>query len=429
MLKIPNHLIVASSSWLSKIIIAGVQILSISYLMPLLGEDEYAVFSLLTGLLVWCSIVDLGVGNSLQNYISESRAKNENYDSYIKSSLHIIAVSFILFFFFFYLFSNILASFYLSSFDHLINGESGNLFFTASIIFSTISIGTVAYKILFAELIGWKANLYNAMSYLIGFLGITVVHKYNINTDINNSLIILYAPVGLISLSYISYRYLKLINVRTTWQSHLLILKRSIGFLIFSFLSILVLQADYIVISQKLSASDIVIYTVTMKIFGLVFFIYSAVLQALWPICAELRIKHQWAKLNKMIFVNIIFGMTFICISTLFIYFFKEKIISIISKEINYNLDASVYAIIALYFCIRVWCDTYAMLLQSMNSLKILWFFVPCQAVISGTAQWYLSEYLGVSGILLGLTLSFILTVCWGLPIAYINKVKKVVLI
>ncbi len=57
----------------------------------------------------------------------------------------------------------------------------------------------------------------------------------------------------------------------------------------FSSLSIIVLQTDYIVMSQKLSAADIIKYTVTMKIFGLMFFIYTAVLQALWPVCAELQ--------------------------------------------------------------------------------------------------------------------------------------------
>ena len=76
LLKIPNHLIIAGSSWLSKIVIAGVQVASISYLLSILGEEKYAVFNLLTGLLVWCSAVDFGIGTGLQNYISECRAKD-----------------------------------------------------------------------------------------------------------------------------------------------------------------------------------------------------------------------------------------------------------------------------------------------------------------------------------------------------------------
>ncbi|MBC8945598.1 MATE family efflux transporter [Xenorhabdus indica] len=426
MLKIPNHLIVASSSWLSKIIIAGVQIISISYLIPLLGEDKYAVFSLLTGLLAWCTLVDLGVGNSLQNYISESRVNKESYDGLIKASIQLVVLSLIFFILFFYISSDFLSSLYLSSFGTIIDHENRNSFFIASVIFSIIGIGTVSYKILFSEFLGWKANIYNAISYILGLLSVVFILKYGIYTNVSGALMALYAPVGAISLCYLIYRYAKISHVKVDVKYYVIITKRSIGFLFFAFLSMLVLQVDYIVISQRLSPSDIVKYTIMMKIFSLVFFIYSAVLQALWPVCAELRVKCEWKRLNKIIIINIVFGIIFICLSTTFIYLFKAKIFNLIAKEINYALSFEVLILLAIYFCIRVWTDTYAMLLQSMNHLKILWFFVPFQAGISILSQWYLSKNLGINGILLGLIFSFLLTVFWGLPLAYKNKIKQV---
>ncbi|HBV2730405.1 TPA: transporter, partial [Citrobacter freundii] len=102
LLKIPNHLIIAGSSWLSKIVIAGVQVASISYLLSILGEEKYAVFSLLTGLLVWCSAVDFGIGTGLQNYISECRAKENNYDGFIKAALHLSFFAILFFILLFY---------------------------------------------------------------------------------------------------------------------------------------------------------------------------------------------------------------------------------------------------------------------------------------------------------------------------------------
>ncbi|EAY1564670.1 transporter, partial [Salmonella enterica] len=68
---------------------------------------------------------------------------------------------------------------------------------------------------------------------------------------------------------------------------------------------------------------------------------------------------------------------------------------------------------------------TYAMLLQSMNYLKILWILVPLQAIIGGISQWYFSSTLGISGVLLGLIISFALTVFWGLPLTYLIKANK----
>ncbi|CEE94213.1 putative O-antigen transporter [Xenorhabdus nematophila str. Anatoliense] len=425
-LKIPSHLLIAMSSWGSKAIIAGAQIVSVSYLITSLGEENYAVFSLLAGLLAWCSLVDLGVGNSLQNYISESRANKESYDGFIKASIQIVILSLIFFILFFYISSDFLSSLYLSAFGTVISSGNGTSFFTAGVVFSIIGIGTISYKILFSELLGWKANIYNAVSYILGLLAIVLNSKYGLYTEVGGAIIALYAPTGIVSLCYLLYRYAKIFHIEVSITHYAFIAKRSIGFLIFALLSMLVLQADYIVISQRLMPSDIIKYTITMKVFSLLFFIYSAVLQALWPICAELRVKCELKRLNKTIHINIILGSIFICLSTIFIYTFKVTIFGLIAKEINYDLSFEVFVLMALYFCIRVWTDTYAMLLQSMNYLKILWFFVPFQAVTSGLSQWYLSKGLGINGILLGLILSFLLTVFWGLPLAYRNKIKQV---
>lgn len=425
LLKIPHHLIVAGSSWLSKIIIAGVQLASISYLITMLGEEKYAVFSLLTGLLIWCSAVDFGLGTGLQNYISESRARGENYDAYIKSALQLSLIAMFFFMTVFFLFSDILSSRYLSSFQELLRNNTKTPFFISCLVFSAVGIGTISYKILFAELVGWKANVLNALSYVFGMIGLLYVFYEKITIDITSSLVVLYFPVGFISLCYIIYRYIKLFHVKTTRYHYIALLRRSFGFFVFTLLSILVLQADYIVISQRLSAIDIVQYTVTMKVFGLVFFIYTAVLQALWPLCAELRVKNQWGKLNRIIGFNIFAGSAFIIVCAIFIYEFRMLIFSIIAKDINYQVPLLPFILIAIYFCLRVWCDTYAMLLQSMNYLKILWILVPFQAAIGGSAQWYFSNEFGINGVLLGLILSFALTVFWGLPLAYFVKTKK----
>ncbi|MDM2941658.1 MULTISPECIES: MATE family efflux transporter [unclassified Citrobacter] len=421
---VPKHLIIAASSWLSKIIIASVQLVSIKFLLEILGEESYAIFTLLTGLLIWFSIADIGVGSSLQNYISELRVKNESYDSYIKAAIHILFASLIIFSGTLFLLSGKVSSLYLSSFSYEMKNGLATPFFIASVIFITVGIGNVVYKILFAEQLGWKANAINAASYMLGLLGVFLIRYLNLNANITTSLIALYAPVALLPILYTLYRYIKIIKIDVSLDNYKSLLSRSTGFLMFSFLSILVLQADYIVISQKLSATDIVKYTVTMKIFGLVFFIYTAVLQALWPLCAELRVKMQWEKLNKLVFINVFGGVLFISCSTLFIFIFKSYIYSIIAKNIDYRISGMAFVLLAVYFSLRVWCDTFAMLLQSMNQLRILWFIVPCQALIGGAAQWILAGSYGIVGILWGLIISFALTVFWGLPVYYIYKIK-----
>lgn len=421
-LVIPSHLLVALSSWVSKAIVAGVQVISIRYLLDALGEEQYAIFSLLCGLVAWCSISDLGLGSSIQNFISETRANNEKYDDYTKTGVILSIFSCLLCIFFYIVISKLAASFYLSSFPFFDIDEKRRIFIIASVTFIFVGVGNVSYKILFAEMVGWKANLYNAISYLFGFVAIWCLSYQRLPIIIDDALIALYGPVGLISFSYLIYRLFVSWKGRFRFDLARKIIKRGLGFLIFSILSILVLQADYIVISQKLSPSDIVKYTIIMKFFGLVFFIYSALLQALWPVCTEYRVKGEWSKLNKLIYKNILSGVLFIWASAGVLYVYQAEVISLIAKDVNYVFDISTFILLALYFSIRVWSDTFAMLLQSMNHLKILWVLVPVQVMLCGLLQWFLADYWGIKGVLLGLTLSFLLTVAWGLPFSYKNR-------
>ncbi|EHJ9568404.1 MATE family efflux transporter, partial [Salmonella enterica] len=271
LVRIPRHLIIAASSWLSKIIIAGVQLVSVKFLLEILGEESYAVFTLLTGLLVWFSIADIGIGSSLQNYISELKADRISYDAYIKAAIHILFASLIILSSTLFFLSDKLSSLYLTSFSDELKNNSGSYFFIASILFIFIGVGSVVYKILFAELLGWKANIINALSYLLGFLDVVAIHYLMPDSSITFALVALYAPVAILPIIYISFRYIYVLKTKVNFNTYKLLLSRSSGFLIFSSLSIIVLQTDYIVMSQKLSAADIIKYTVTMKIFGLMF--------------------------------------------------------------------------------------------------------------------------------------------------------------
>jgi len=391
----------------------------------MLGENNYAIFSLLTGLMVWCSIIDLGIGSSLQNFISELRAKNQDYNLYIKAALQLLLIALIGFIGVLFVLSKLISEFYLASFHESLQGHEACVFFSAIVVFGLVGAGTVGYKILYAELIGWKANIINGISYLVGLICVLAFYFLEIKINIIAALIALYAPVGLLSVIYLCYRYYHLPEFKPKKEHYKDILKRTWGFFIFTLLSIMVLQADYIVISQKLSSSDIVKYTVTMKIFGLIFFIYTAVLQALWPICTEYRIRKEWNKLKKTVAVNVIGGVFFIFVSTFIFYLFKSTLYRILSPMLDANISMYIFILLAIYFSVRVWCDTFAMLLQSMNALKVLWLLVPCQAIISGWAQWVLADKYGILGVLIGLTLSFLLTVFWGLPVTYFNIVKK----
>jgi hypothetical protein len=76
------------------------------------------------------------------------------------------------------------------------------------------------------------------------------------------------------------------------------------------------------------------------------------------------------------------------------------------------------------YQVLRVWTDTFAMMLQSMSLLRPFWLLVPLQAIASVMLQIWLVPQFGLYGTFIGLTLSFLLTVSWGLPYFLLRHVR-----
>jgi O-antigen/teichoic acid export membrane protein len=185
----------------------------------------------------------------------------------------------------------------------------------------------------------------------------------------------------------------------------------------------IVLQADYIVLSQKFQAQDVLIYSIHQRIFSIVFFVYVAVLQALWPTCAEMRIAGRWQELKDTARGHILFGILGVLLYTAVIFIFRNPIMGFFSNAVI----PSFILIIAfgVLNVIRVWTDTFGMLLQSMNILQPLWIIVPLQAILTLAFQFLFSDYFGLVGIVIGLIVGYILTAALFCPIIFLRKIRQ----
>ena len=70
---------VVISNWMARILQAVLQIYIIRLLTTILNLDEYAMYTLLVALAYWICLSDFGLGVSLQNFISECRAKEKDF--------------------------------------------------------------------------------------------------------------------------------------------------------------------------------------------------------------------------------------------------------------------------------------------------------------------------------------------------------------
>ncbi|SUB28686.1 LPS side chain defect: putative O-antigen transferase [Yersinia pseudotuberculosis] len=426
-MRIPTHLLTAFSSWGSRAVSSLTQILSIGYLIDILGEQNYAMFVLLSGLIAWGTIADFGLGYSLQNFISEQRSVNANYSEYIVASVSLMSIGFILLTFLLWPLSNLIVPFYLQGFDSEKVPDKAILLYTSLFIFSITYFGAVIYRVWFAENKGILVNIISASISLIGFLSLIIISNANLGYSFYLIIFSFLGPAAIIPFVLLFGRFFKEIKKCHRIRSDIIkpIVRRASGFLIFSILTTIIIQTDYIVMSQVLKPSEIITYSVLMKIFGIVFFVFSALLQALWPVCVEYRVQGKWVQLNNLIKLYILLGVIFVIACSIGFYIFRMEIIGMISHNLDPYVKWTIIALFCVYYILRIWSETFSMLLQSMNFLRPLWYLLPIQALLNLFLQWNLSKEYGMQGMLIGVITSFALTTVIFLPLIYSNRIGK----
>ena len=427
--KIPTHIKVAMSAWISRIGIAIIQIFTIRTLISYLGEEKYAVYVILYSLLAWCNLAECGIGSSLQNYISESRAKNKDYSVYLKTSLQIIMILFIIFLLLLILCANPLQNFLLEKYLYLNEIKTINIVLIVSCIFIILTFINISIKILYAIQKGIIPNILQLLSYIISAISIIFLNRYSNN---NSSILLALLCFCVPQLSVMIIPFIKIF--KTSFKKIFIVDKevlkqftiRAIKFGGFAVMAACVLQVEYIVMAKTLDANSITTYNVFSKLFLFIIFIYSSLLTAFWPVSNELFNTGQYLKLRNLLFKYSVLGILLMIVGILGVYLFKDYVLKILAPNLNITVGILFFILFIIYYIMRVISDTYAMFLQSVNSLKIFWIFTPIQAVISIFAQYFLSIKYGIYGIILGLIISFVIASSFVYPYKAYSVLKNI---
>lgn len=425
--RIPGHLFVAGSAWISRIVIAFVQLASVRVLMEGLGVERYAVFALFTGLAGWYVLADMSIGASLQNFVSECRAKDQPHDTYMVAAGLLSVVLLMITTGALYLASPYLGPRFLTQFTFLSHGEKTGIFFMVGSLMISQSIGSIAYKVWYARQKGYWSNIVPAVATLVGFGGIILAARYSDPAErLRLCLAAFVVPTALFPMLALltqfgtSLKKSPLLNR----EVYVRIIRRAGHFWFITVMATAVLQIDYVVMSQFLPARDITIYNISTKVFGTAFYMYLAILAALWPVFAEAIANGDWRVVKVHLKKNLALGLLFMAVSTLVLIRFMPMAVDILAPNKKLVVPVSLVVLLGIYYMLRVWTDTFSMVLQSMSELRLFMFVIPTQALLSIALQWILAPLLGLTGIVIGLIGSFILTASWALPLVVHRRYK-----
>ncbi|WP_243688241.1 MATE family efflux transporter [Geotalea toluenoxydans] len=405
MRKIPTHMLVAGSAWAGRVISAVAGLVTIRLLTNGLGMERYAAYAVLSGLQGWYLLCDLGVGISLQNHISERRAREQDYVDLIwAAALVAISLLFVTITALYFI-SPFIAPKILNSFVFLSESEKTRQFFTVGALSIMIGIGSIVYKIWYAEQRGYLANIIPAVGAVLTVLAIRSIVRSGLGgtEKLHWSLVASFVPLALLPVVALVGRGAACSGQRLNRELLRPLIKRALKFWFFGLMAAGVLQIDYVVMSQFLKPDEIVIYNLSTKIFNIAFFIYAALLAAVWPVCAEAIARNEWPRVKKYLRDYNLAGICFICMITAALILLMPWLVHLLSPKQHLVVPTLFIVGLGCYFAIRVWSDTFAMVLQSMSFLRPFWIIVPLQAALSVSLQWLLIPQYRIFGVIMGL--------------------------
>jgi O-antigen/teichoic acid export membrane protein len=423
--KLPRHWVVASSAWISKIIVSLVQIVSIRTLLSYLGEERYAVYTIAFSLTLWFNLADFGLSLSLQNFICEARAKKESYEKYIIAALQIIVGLLTISLIAVILISYPAQEIIFRKFTFIKEIQNVNIVLFIGIICTTTAVLSIVYKVYYALHKGYIPNIMPAIAAVTSMTLIVLFNRYShLQHSILSALLIFTLPqlfLALIPFVIIFKDYFsKILSFNSEIIKSLSI--RSFKFYGISILGLVYMQTDYLVMAQTLSPDEIIKYSIFSRVFMFFTFIHITMMQAIWPVSAEMFVKREFTKIKTIIKKCISTSVIFIAVGTIAVIFFANSIIKILAPGVIIASYLSLILLLGFYTILLAWQNTFSILLQSMNVLRIFWVYLPPMVMINLLAQYSMSKRYGACGIVFGLIISMILVSFWVLPF----KISKV---
>lgn len=409
--------LVAGGAWLARIVQVLAQLAVVRILTDRLGAEGYGLFAVLTSLSGWLVLSDFSIGTSLQNHISERRVAEQAADDIAFTAIVLALGAAVVAGLLVFLIAPFLSYYLLDEFTGWSASSRMLTFWAMAFPMIGTALGGVAYKVWFAQHRGYLSNLLPALAAVLGLLGIWIVASLDVPERLSWTVLAYYLPgaaIPLLCLGAMAVRMMRRTEFRPTLVRPLL--HRAMRFWVLGLFAAGVLQVDYAIIAQVLPAEDIVVYNVATKVFTLILFVYSALLFALWPVCSEAIARGDWDSVLDQIRKYLCFGAVLILVGGSAFALLRGSIVTILAPSLTVDVPIAVIALLTVYALVRIWTDTFAMVLQSMNDLTVFWIATPIQAVMSIALQIVGVRLFGLPGMVGGLILCFVLSVGWMLP-------------
>ena len=401
-----------ASAWLARVVTAVLQILSVRAAIFLVGTDQYSVIAIIVGLQAWFLLLDFGGSFSFLNYASEKQALGGGAQDCLACALLWSIASVIVG----TLLLNVLAApvakwLFQNGITFTKSTDAETALRVGGTLFIVFANTQLIPRLWLAEGRGYIANILpvlGATSTLLAFELMPLLGASHL--DIVTVTVIFCFPNAFIQLVCLIWVSLKRGIAPNTCNSDFLKMfgARAFQAFIFALQAAGTLQIDYIILSQLAEPADIVIYSIFSRVFILLSFVYTSVLTSIWPVLAYNIVHREALKLRQGIKYLFIYGTAFVVVASVAIYVFERPLLSLMTHGQVISPPPFLVVLLGFNQLAVLWVSILSQIMQVAGRLKIMINATFFQLIISVGLQYWLTTRLGITGIVAGVLLSYL---------------------
>jgi len=419
--RLPPYLRLTLAAWTARVIVIAVQLVSIRLLLTYLGTAQYAAFSVVTAAAGWCSLLDFGLGASVEHAVSEARARGERIEPVLRAACRLLAVILVVAVVIVLAAGPVAQQFLLRHLERQLPPQPALLLAAVGILSMLGALGAVGYRVFYATRRFHLAHRATVLASLTALGGLVLLTQgWGGDERLPAALLVVSAPAAVFALAALRaalsgsgppWRDVDHGLARTLWRRAY----RNAGL---TFMSAAVFQIDYLVMSQTLRAEEIVEYALLARVFAVILVFHGVLLGANRPELTEALARREWSAADRVLRRSLGGSIGLVAAGTVAFALAADLVVRLLAPQLDLRIPRTAILMFGLALVIRVWSDIHAVALMSLDRFRILWVIVPVQAVLGIAGQYLLSRRYGVHGIIAGIGLSA-LAVCWLAPRQY----------
>lgn len=411
-------------SFLLKFVDGVVYLLVVPITLDFLDEYSYGIWLTINSILMWINTLDIGLGNGLRNYLSESLAKKDYYSArtyisttyfllFIISLLLICLISSIINYVDWYGLLNISAEI-VSNLQYVIYYT----FLCCLITFIIKIVGNIYLSLQLPAISSLLSVLGNLSSFVIILVLKQITPKgslLDLSIIYTGTPIVIYSLATLITFGFIYKELrpsLKLINLREYGKK--LFSKSSIFFII-QIAGLVLLSMSNVIISRLLGPESVSSYNIANRYMSISHIIIAIILTPMWSAVTNAYVLNdvQWirtslSRIRKIVFLFAIVQLLLVLVS---------PIVYKIWLSDNVNIPYSLTLLMGIYVYIISWSLAHSTILNGLGLLRQQLIVILIEVCIFIPLSYYGTMEWGLKGMCLSMIIA-------NFPAAVMNTIQ-----